>query len=819
MRFFLKCLLGLFLFLNCTPGQDTEQDLYQLVPPEAILVLHYNDFEALSAELEDNELIASLKKMKGAQKLGKKVAPLDGVAPLSKGLLWFSAPEANAFEYALISADSLLPRPVDSLARSTVRTLEENGLAYSSMVLDSVPIFTATIRGRPVLSSSLALLHQMAATDGQHQKNTGLLRSSAIMDTTKLGHLWIDLERADLLAAQWLGPGPNKGLSQFSSWLSLDIATTNGALLLHGISVAKDSSNTYLNLFRNNKNRLELPKYVPEASHFLKSYGIQDFRGFAQNRKGTAQTVAGDSIYNTTEEVALAQTDRGTLFFLKTFGALNIIEHLKTRQTGSMTFQGMEIMAFDSLPDLTRSFLPLTEGLRLRFAHVMENTIAFSDTAAALEETILARNRETTFDRSGSFNSAQETLTPQATITTIATGKGLAAQLTDSGAPALAAELEQLGMEKQLFGAQFIAEDGYFHAQYFIRQHRTVTDHRKVQTAFRVQLDAEMARPPQFVTNHRNGRKEIVVQDTENTLYLISSTGKIRWKKKLDGPVQGKIHQVDLYRNNKLQLAFTTLDQFLVLDRNGKEVAPFTLRYEGGNLNPLAVFDYEGNKDYRFVVTQGKNVRMYNNKAQIVKGFEFTTAPEDVKGAPQHFRVGKRDYLLFQLGTDQLKILSRRGRERASIKERIPFSENAAKLHKNKFVLTGQNGRLYEISRDGQVKTTAMNLTKEHGMDATSKTLAIMNDNELRIRTNKVGLDLGVYTRPSIFYLNDKIYVSVTDLQGQQVYLFDSQAKPLADFPVFGASSVDMADMDGDKRPELVVGDGEDNLTVYNIDP
>ena len=49
-----------------------------------------------------------------------------------------------------------------------------------------------------------------------------------------------------------------------------------------------------------------------------------------------------------------------------------------------------------------------------------------------------------------------------------------------------------------------------------------------------MQLDAPLATDPQFVTDHRNNKKEIVVQDTENNLYLISTDGKVLWKKKLE---------------------------------------------------------------------------------------------------------------------------------------------------------------------------------------------------------------------------------------------------------------------------------------------
>lgn len=102
-------------------------------------------------------------------------------------------------------------------------------------------------------------------------------------------------------------------------------------------------------------------------------------------------------------------------------------------------------------------------------------------------------------------------------------------------------------------------------------------------------------------------------------------------------------------------------------------------------------------------------------------------------------------------------------------------------------------------------------------MFATSKTLALMDDNILNIKGKKVELEYGVYSQPKIFYINDKIYVNVTDLQNQRIYLYDSQAKSIPNFPVYGASMIDLLDMDNDNKLELVAKDQENSIIVYGI--
>ena len=78
-------------------------------------------------------------------------------------------------------------------------------------------------------------------------------------------------------------------------------------------------------------------------------------------------------------------------------------------------------------------------------------------------------------------------------------------------------------------------------------------------------------------------------------------------------------------------------------------------------------------------------------------------------------------------------------------------------------------------------------------------------------------MDLGVYTAPKIFYLYDKIYVGVTDLQSEKVYLFDSQTKGIPGFPVFGTNAMRLDDMENDRKLELIVKGQGNDLILYRM--
>ena len=72
------------------------------------------------------------------------------------------------------------------------------------------------------------------------------------------------------------------------------------------------------------------------------------------------------------------------------------------------------------------------------------------------------------------------------------------------------------------------------------------------------------------------------------TTYFIYSLIQVKlyWKKQLSGKIIGSIQQVDLYKNNRWQLAFRTADRMMILDRNGKIVKPFNIKLPK-SINPL----------------------------------------------------------------------------------------------------------------------------------------------------------------------------------------------------------------------------------------
>ena len=85
-------------------------------------------------------------------------------------------------------------------------------------------------------------------------------------------------------------------------------------------------------------------------------------------------------------------------------------------------------------------------------------------------------------------------------------------------------------------------------------------------------MDTTVVIKPTLVVNHNTSEKEIFVQDLANRVYLINGTGRVQWKQAVDGPILGGVHQVDFYKNGKLQYLFNTARKIHLIDRNGNYV-------------------------------------------------------------------------------------------------------------------------------------------------------------------------------------------------------------------------------------------------------
>jgi hypothetical protein len=310
---------------------------------------------------------------------------------------------------------------------------------------------------------------------------------------------------------------------------------------------------------------------------------------------------------------------------------------------------------------------------------------------------------------------------------------------------------------------------------------------------------------------------DVVVQDQNNVLYLFSNTGKLYWKKQLSGQIIGSIEQVDLYKNRRLQMAFRTADRFQILDRNGKVVPPFDMKLTGESPKHLAVFDYDLNRNYRFLIVDGKKIRMIDNRGKNVSGFRLKTLKDGLMHPPKHIRFGSRDYIVLQSKAGRVRILNRQGTDRIKLKEAVKTSNNPIFEYRNTFAGTTENGDMYQIDSKGNILRSGLTLGEDHQIDMSAKSLVTLDGNNLIIKGIPVTLPFGRYTSPKIHYIKNTIYVVFTELDTQKVYAYLSNGSLVGGFPVYGTATPDLSNADADGAVEMVVQSESDGFIIYEM--
>lgn len=817
IRYSFYLVLLIFVSACVEKQQDTTSPLpYFLTNPAAIIKI--NHLDAFKSELKNNSIITAFDDCQIYAHIQEKMKGLHYLdSPTELTLAFYEQGKAN-FEFLALVDDFTLV-PTQNISDLSQEDFTYEGTTISRYAFNTTAIFVHDVKGKVLISSSKMLLENTIRTAYKNQHPKALEKLMSTANPNKTAIVFINLKDGKTVFTNLIEQDENQ-IARFADWMALDINPNQNTILLSGVTLANDSLTNYLNLFKGTTPQQHTSfKYAPQNSSSVLSFNFGDYATFAANKNRFLDVIkTPDTIFNTIEEVGLIALDQKKAVVLNSYGADNLTAYILENQVANEAYQGKEIYQINAKNILVEHFKPLVSNVESNYVCFMDNALLFAKDKETLKTIIANVKLGTTFDKTTTYKSVQSNLPSESSIFFVANQKGISNPFPLGFTDTFAKDVENIDFSEHAFAGQWVVDTGFLHTNLLISKSEKETMDLGVNTLFTLELDSDLATNPQFVKNHRNNTFEILVQDIDHNLYLISPKGKVIWKKQLDGPIRGSVHQVDIYKNGRLQLAFCTNNQFLVLDRNGTVVAPFQMSYEGGNLNELAVFDYENTRDYRFVVTQGNKTFIYNNRGAIVDGYTFKEASHGIVRAPQHFRIAKKDYLVYLLDNNTITIRHRAGRERIKVDASIPFSNNPLFLYKNKFSITDTKGVLHQIDTKGNITKTNFNLNDDHGMYATSKTLVLMDENTISIKGKKVVLELGVYTKPKIFYIKDKIYVTVTDIQNQQIYLFDSQAKPIKNFPIYGNSLIDMMDMDGDNKLELVAKDQDNSIITYRME-
>jgi hypothetical protein len=188
-------------------------------------------------------------------------------------------------------------------------------------------------------------------------------------------------------------------------------------------------------------------------------------------------------------------------------------------------------------------------------------------------------------------------------------------------------------------------------------------------TLWETLLDTDLYMNPIPVKNHHlTDEKELVCVDAKNSLYLLSNTGKILWKKNINEKTLGEIHQIDYFDNDKLQFLFNTENYLYLIDRNGNNVSGFPVKLNTQAANGLTLFDYEVNRNYRLWVPLKNNTSI----CYAINGKKLVDfSPVNNAGQVKRVVLQQKDYFILIDSSGKIDVVNRKGEVRLKIKSKI----------------------------------------------------------------------------------------------------------------------------------------------------
>ncbi len=784
---FLIVLLS-FLFA-CQKDYNKTTLAYQFIPHNASAVITVNELNDFVSSIEHHDILSKVynKELKDASQVLKL---LNTNAQI---LISFIDNAANNSDYLIVTKNDSTLFVIDSLANRMSETLVDFKIEKTQ--IDSTVMYHKVFGTVFACSNNLDILKTL----DKKEENTELSQLIESTDKASVASVVFKTDSQNYSKLLFVDVNDNKATTNYSV---LDFSYSENSLHYNGILISQDSIANFLDSFKHTiPQKTNTTALAPYNTSSLFSVSYDDFSIFNTNlrklhKQGTDSTL---SFLNFTNEIA--RIDNALL--LHALDPKLVLESIEDKSNFE-TFRAIEIYKYNDPSFFKSRLLPFITFEAAEYFSIYDNFIIFSSSVETIKTILTGALNNRTLANSAAFKNISKNLSDEASLFIFKNSDGLSDALdhTFKGYSANA--------------VQYIYEDNYAHINGIIQKFKRKAASNTLSEAFVTTIDAEIILAPQTLKNHITNAFDIAVQDLNNTLYLISNSGTVLWKKQLQGKILGKIEQIDMYKNGRLQLAFATPKRIYILDRSGNDVSSFPLKFNHPITQPLSVFDYDKRKKYRLLVTQGKALLMYDTRGKFVKGFDYATNGSAIITQPKHFRIGSKDYIVFAAG-ETLKILNRQGNNRIRVKDKIRFSGNALYLYKNSFATTNTLGQLVQVDTRGKLNTTNLNLTDKHRIETTSKTLVSMTENKLNIKSRTANLDYGDYTAPRIFYLNDKIYVTTTDLQAKKVYLFDSQAQLLPNFPVFGTSAAELQKLDKDADLELITQSDDKNVVVYKL--
>lgn len=664
-------------------------------------------------------------------------------------------------------------------------------------------------------------------------------------------------------------------MGSIADWTQLDINFKEEGVMFNGFTFVEDSTDMLLNLLRGqDPQHMEAAGILPSNLVYLQYSGISNLSTFLQNqeiireKRGALDSIQGRmSTLNINTETdfyswigngfgTCITAPQGSKYKEKSY----FIIQTKDREAAKLGLKNLdsELLGADNIarsgtmnevnfyPTAVPQLLPLListgKGLEKMSRYmILDDYVVFGHDESALRAYLKYIIADKELSKDLSYSSFTEHLASRSNL--LIYSKILPAL------PILEHHLSYQTQGKIIDLKEWLGEFGSFGLQFSNTGQAIYTNAYLSYGAetiedggggYECEMDTIPSIPPVFVTNHYNKEQEVMVQDAKNQLYLFNMTGKEIWKRSIDGQIKSEIHEVDAFKNRKIQFVFNTASHIYLIDRKGNNVEGFPIKLKAKAITPVCVANYDNKRNYRLVITCENN-RIYNYTitGKPTKGWNHNKAKDPTSKGFQHFSVSGKDYFVTAESNGKVHLLDRRGKNRVKVGKRLEnFSNQPLQVFVGKnassssIFATDTMGLLYRVSLKGKVSSIKLaSMSSKHNflvsdLDGDQKPELIFNDlNLLTIYDDKYQK---LHERrlspesqgPFEVYLGSEKYgIGLYNVANGEILLLDKELNPISGFPQTGYSSFDLSERSESGKTKLIAVAGENSqVLIMSLD-
>ena len=655
---------------------------------------------------------------------------------------------------------------------------------------------------------------------------------------------WLNVQGEN--AFQWIG--------RLAQWGETDVIVKKDELLMSGFSYA--TKNDYLSTyFYSKQEKLKVFGLIPFNTNFLIDQESDELKKIIHQEKLKALKpalkeemiklldVSGPEMALVSNAYNQSTIRTNSWFLIKTKDPgkarqiLNRISTLSGKNSGE-NYNGHQIKDAGQKNLIPGLFGKAFKNIQNSWYSVLDDFIIFGNSSASLKKLIRYYESGKTLDMNENFNLFSDNIWDASNLWFYFRPKSIPASLAGYlNKTALNVMKKNELVLNNLQGAsfQFSASDTLFYTSFYFRFSESLKEENLA--LWKVQLDDEIAGEPYLVRDHKTKTYNVIVFDVRANMYLISTDGRILWKKRIDALPLSRIFQVDYYKNGKIQYLFNTKDFIYLIDKNGDAVTGYPKKLNPYATNGISVFDYNGKKDYRILIAQAdKKIHNYHLNGKPVEGWKNPRMKQIVIVPVTRLVAGNKDYIIITDEDNNIRIVNRRGETRIALKENPDKAANSGyyinKTNSKGIILTTDNeGRLVYISKNGDVKKTELGkFSPEHFFlyqdfnGNGDKDFIFVDGNRLEV-FNRFKDILFTYQFPSeitirpVFFRLGKYQnvLGVVSSKENTVFLFDKTGHPLIGSGLVGKNPFTVGSLYNDGVINLVTS-SDNTLFNYKID-